>query len=56
MLVCEPWFRDFDGTVIVYFSDMLLFRKEVIKAMCYHFMAAGLACTLLTTENPEVSF
>ena len=56
MLVCEPWFRDFDGTVIVNFGDMPLFRKEVMQAMCEHHMAAGAACTLLTTENPEVPF
>ena len=56
VLVCEPWFRDFDGTVIVNFGDMPLFRKEILQAMCEHHMATGAACTLLTTENPEVPF
>ena len=56
VLVCEPWFRDFDGTVIVNFGDMPLFRKSVMQAMCEHHIATGAACTLLTAENPELPF
>ena len=56
VLVCEPWFRDYNGTVLVTFGDMPLFRGEVMRAMCEFHEAAGAACTLLTAENPELPF
>ena len=52
--VCEPWFRDYVGTVLVTFGDMPLFRREVMKAMCEYHEANGAACTLLTAENPDL--
>ena len=52
--VCEPWFRDYDGTVLITFGDMPLFRRDVMKAMCEFHEANGAACTLLTAENPEL--
>ena len=53
--MCEPWFRDYDGTVLVTFGDMPLFRREVMQAMCEYHEANGAACTLLTAENPELT-
>ncbi len=52
--VCEPWFKDYSGTVLVTFGDMPLFRRQVMKAMCDFHEANGAACTLLTAENPEL--
>ena len=54
-MMCEPWFRDFDGTVLVTFGDMPLFRREVMKAMCEYHEAQDAACTLLTAENPDLT-
>lgn len=54
--VCEPWFKDYDGTVLVTFGDMPLFRREMMDAMCRHHEATGAACTLMTAENPELTF
>ena len=54
VMMCEPWFRDYDGTVLVTFGDMPLFRREMMKAMCEYHEAAGAACTLMTAENPAL--
>lgn len=54
VMVCEPWFRDFSGTVLVTFGDMPLFRREVMKALCKFHEENNAACTLLTAENPEL--
>ena len=48
VMVCEPQFRNFDGTVLVTFGDMPLFRGTVMKKMCEHHVSTGAACTLLT--------
>lgn len=53
--VCQPWFEDYSGTVLVTFGDMPLFRREVMKAMCEYHEKQGAACTLLTAENPELT-
>ena len=55
VMMCEPWFRDYDGTVLVTFGDMPLFRREVMRAMCEYHEAQGAACTLLTAENPDLT-
>lgn len=55
VMVCEPWFRDYDGNVLVTFGDMPLFRRDILKAVCAYHEAEGAACTLLTAENPELS-
>ncbi|MBE5781688.1 MAG: UDP-N-acetylglucosamine diphosphorylase [Clostridiales bacterium] len=54
--VCEPWFRDYEGTVLVTFGDMPLFRREMMRSMCLHHEQTGAACTLMTAENPELTF
>ena len=56
VMVCEPLFRDFDGTVLVTFGDMPLFRREVMRKMCEHHVRNGAACTLLTAVNPELHY
>ena len=51
---CVEDFRDYDGTVLVTFGDMPLFRRESMKAMCEHNATRRAACTLLTAVNPAV--
>ncbi|MBR5025883.1 MAG: hypothetical protein IKX48_12510, partial [Victivallales bacterium] len=53
-LVCQDHFKDFDGTILVTFGDMPLFRREIMKALCDYHESHHAACTLLTAENPEL--
>ena len=53
--MCEPFFRGYDGTVLVTFGDMPLFRGEIMEKMCRYHEEKGAACTLLTAENPELT-
>ncbi len=54
VMVCEPEFSDFDGTVLVTFGDMPLFHKEEMREMCRLHEQNGADCTLLTAENPDL--
>ena len=54
VLVCEDRFRDFDGTVLVTFGDMPLFRRENMLALCDFHESRHASCTLLTAQNPEL--
>ena len=56
VMVCEPWFREYNGTVLVTFGDMPLFRGSVMKKMCEYHEAQGAACTLLTAINPALPY
>ena len=55
VMVCEEEFKDFDGTVLVTFGDMPLFRGSDMKAMCEQHERNGADCTLMTAENPDLS-
>ena len=54
VMQCAADFTDYDGTVLVTFGDMPLFRRECMKAMCEHNAVRHAACTLLTAVNPAV--
>lgn len=54
VMVCENEFKDFDGTVLVTFGDMPLFRGSDMKAMCEQHERNGVDCTLMTAENPDL--
>ena len=54
VMVCEPFFRDYNGIVLVTFGDMPLFRRSVMKAMCEYHERTGAACTLLTAVNLDL--
>ena len=54
VLMCEPWFREYDGTVLVTFGDMPLFRREILQKICAFHEARQADCTLLTAENPAL--
>ena len=54
VMMCEKYFRDFDGTVLVTFGDMPLFRKTDMLEMCRQHVENGADCTLMTAENPDL--
>lgn len=51
---CASQFADFDGTVLITFGDMPLFRKNELEAMCRQHIANKADCTLMTAENPDL--
>ena len=51
VMECADAFEDFDGSVLITFGDMPLFRREEMKAMCQQHMDHGADCTLMTSEN-----
>lgn len=53
--VCEDAFADFDGSVLVTFGDMPLFRYEEMEAMCRLHEERDADCTLMTAENASLS-
>ena len=56
VMMCQPYFEDYRGTVLVTFGDMPLFRREVMRAMCAYHEAKRAACTLMTAENPDLVY
>lgn len=54
VMECADVFSDFDGSVLVTFGDMPLFRREALEEMCRIHSESGAACTLMTAENPEL--
>lgn len=54
VMECAEAFRDFDGSVLVTFGDMPLFRRDEMEKMCRQHQQSGADCTLMTAENPEL--
>ena len=54
VMTCAEQFRDFDGSVLVTFGDMPLFRRAEMEKMCRQHQQSGAACTLMTAENPKL--
>ena len=54
VMECEEYFRDFDGTVLVTFGDMPLFRRSELARRCRLLAESGADCTLMTAQNPEL--
>ena len=54
VMSCAEMFRDFEGTVLVTFGDMPLFRCDEMQKMCRQHEENHAACTLMTAENPEL--
>ena len=52
VMECAEAFKDFDGTVLITFGDMPLFRREEMEKMCLQHAENGADCTLMTAENP----
>ena len=54
VMMCAEDFQDFDGTVVITFGDMPLFRRSEFYKMCLQHEQNGAACTLMTAENPDL--
>ena len=54
VMECAEHFKDFDGSVLIAFGDMPLFRKEEMEAMCKLHEESGADCTLMTAENSSL--
>ena len=54
VMTCAEAFRDFDGSVLITFGDMPLFRREEMEKMCLQHLESGADCTLMTAENPDL--
>ena len=54
VMVCANEFAEFDGSVLVTFGDMPLFRREEMEAMCRQHAENNAACTLMTAENASL--
>ena len=56
VMECADKFVGFDGSVLVLFGDMPLFRYGELKKMCELHAEKGADCTLMTAENPDLTF
>ncbi len=54
VMTCAEDFRDFDGSVLITFGDMPLFRRSELYQMCRQHQESGAKCTLMTAENEEL--
>ena len=54
VMECAEDFADFDGSVLITFGDMPLFRREEMEAMCRQHEENGADCTLMTAENASL--
>ena len=54
VMECAEAFADFDGSVLITFGDMPLFRREEMEAMCRQHEENGADCTLMTAENASL--
>jgi len=54
VMECADAFADFDGSVLITFGDMPLFRREEMEAMCRQHAKNGADCTLMTAENASL--
>ena len=54
VMMCADDFKDFDGTVLVTFGDMPLFRRDEMEKMCRQHEENNADCTLMSAENPEL--
>lgn len=50
---CAEDFQGFDGTVLVTFGDMPLFRRESMQELCRKLEAEQAACALLTANTDQ---
>ena len=55
VMTCAEDFKDFDGTVLITFGDMPLFRRSEMEKMCRQHQENGADCTLMTAENEALT-
>ena len=54
VMICADAFEGFDGSVLITFGDMPLFRREELEAMCRQHEENGADCTMMTAENESL--
>ena len=54
VMMCEEAFRDYEGTVLIDYGDMPLFRYDDMKKMCELLEEKKLDCIVMTAENPDL--
>ncbi|MEE1503353.1 MAG: sugar phosphate nucleotidyltransferase [Acutalibacteraceae bacterium] len=54
VMECAKEFENFNGSVLITFGDMPLFRRDEMEAMCLQHAESGADCTLMTAENPSL--
>ena len=54
VMECAEEFAEFDGSVLITFGDMPLFRREELEAMCRLHDESDADCTLMTAENASL--
>lgn len=54
VMECAESFKEFDGSVLITFGDMPLFRHDEMEKMCRQHQENGADCTLMTAQNPEL--
>lgn len=54
VMECSEEFEDFDGSVLITFGDMPLFRYEEMEAMCCQHSENNADCTIMTASNPAL--
>ncbi len=54
IMECAKEFKDFEGSVLITFGDMPLFRREEMEAMCQQHADSGADCTIMTAANPSL--
>lgn len=55
VMECAEAFEGYEGSVLVTFGDMPLFRREEMLKMCQQHQNSGADCTLMTAENPNLT-
>ncbi len=55
VMECAKEFENFDGSVLITFGDMPLFRREEMEAMCQQHEKNGADCTVMTAENASLN-
>ena len=54
VMECAEKFKNFDGSVLITFGDMPLFRREELENMCRLHDESNADCTLMTAENDSL--
>ena len=54
VMTCKDAFSGFDGSVLVTFGDMPLFRRDEMEKMCRQHQENNADCTLMTAENSDL--
>ena len=54
VMECASEFENFEGSVLITFGDMPLFRRAEMEAMCIQHTKSGADCTIMTAENESL--